>query len=338
MSDDEQPAGPRAAGVSQLAIDWAWAQPIANNPGARIVLMCLARRVDETWECVASQEEVAVDAMLSSRTVRRQLDQLEADGYVARLRRFDEKGHRLSDRCRLNPGMALPDILSGGSDQQESLPANLSGRDSAQRTDCPVVNMSSGSDQAEPDTALPDNMTSGQYDLWADWPVGVESEPEKASSGPQDNLSGRESETSKSSSSEKKNNRENLSSSEIREDVEQLCRRLLSWLIKKDYRQRPDSVPDAWRTEARLLLDKDGVDLQEALAVLDWSQRDHFWQKNINGMPKFRTQYGQLELKSRGARGDAPLAATGTTHQRPTPLPPRVGGYENARNFGRKRS
>jgi hypothetical protein len=108
-------------------------------------------------------------------------------------------------------------------------------------------------------------------------------------------------------------------------------------LVKNEIRQRPDVVSDGWRTAARLLLDKDGVALDEALAVLDWSQRDDFWLKNIHSMPTFRDKYGRLEIKSRGLRGDAPQAATGTTHQRPDALPPRVGGYENAKNFGRRK-
>jgi hypothetical protein len=193
----------------------------------------------------------------------------------------------------------------------------------------PPANLASGSDQQNHPVA---NLAGGQGALWSD-----PENKQNARSDPVANLAGGESRTINSSSSKKKN-KKNPSSSEIRDDVEQLCSRLHSWLIKKDYRGRPDEVLDTWRREARLLLDKDGVAFDEALAVLDWSQRDQFWHKNINSMPTFRAQYGRLELQSRGVRGDAPAAATGTTNQRPAPLPPRVGGYENARNFGRKRS
>lgn len=282
--NDEQPVAVPPAELNQAAIDWAWAQPIANNPGARMALLCLARRVDESWECTASQEEVAMDAMVGSRSMRRYLDQLEEGGFVARVKRMDEKGQRLPCAIQLNPRSQ------------------------------PTANLASGRDQRE-----------------------CVAEGRSPSSDPVANLAGGESRTRDSSSSLKKN-KKNLSTSEIREDVEQLCSRLLSWLIKKDYRGRPDEVSDAWRREARLLLDKDGAAFDEALAVLDWSQRDHFWHQNINSMPTFREKYGRLELKSRGARGDAPAAATGTTHQLPTPLPARVGGYDNARNFGKRRS
>ncbi|MGW4411185.1 hypothetical protein ACWEJ6_44640 [Nonomuraea sp. NPDC004702] len=109
-----------------------------------------------------------------------------------------------------------------------------------------------------------------------------------------------------------------------REDVEQLCGRLLEWAIKKDYHGRPDTVPDEWRTEARLLLDKDKVPLQDALDVLDWSQRDPFWRGVLHAMPKFRKQYGQLEFKSRGFRG-----ASAGQQQRSTSRPSAPGANPN---------
>ncbi|SEN91543.1 hypothetical protein SAMN05660976_08590 [Nonomuraea pusilla] len=316
----------RPVSLNQEAIDWAWAQTIANNPGARIVLMCLARRVDDVWECTTSQEEVAVDAMLSSRSVRRHLEQLEGDGFIARRRRFDDKGHRLADRLRLNPGA--------------SLPANLSGRDESKGPDRPVAKLASGSDQQE---SLPARLASGQVDLWPDWPVGEQEKTDIPRSQPVAKLTSGQ--IGRASSSSTKNYRRETSSSSTpqttdapcRADVEALCNRLLSWLEKNEIRQRPTAVPDAWRKSARLLLDRDGIDLQEAIAVLDWSQRDGFWIKNIHSMPTFRKQYGRLEVKSRGYRGDATRpTAGGPTAQQPTPLPARVGGYERAKNFGRR--
>ncbi|WP_280265363.1 hypothetical protein [Nocardia wallacei] len=61
----------------------------------------------------------------------------------------------------------------------------------------------------------------------------------------------------------------------------------------------PPTITDAWRREARLLLDRDGperhgVPLQKALNVLDWCQQDSFWSANIRSMPKFRKQYDTL--------------------------------------------
>ncbi|MEV4304135.1 hypothetical protein [Nonomuraea sp. NPDC049624] len=185
MTDDEQPAGPRAAGVNQAAIDWAWAQPIANNPGARIALLCLARRVDEAWECTTSQEEVAVDAMVATRSMRRYLDQLEEGGLIARRRRVSDTGHRLPDSYRLNP--------------TQTLPANLDGRQVSAvgpyRPIWPVGNVGTGSDQGK---ALPANMASGEslpanmdgrgVALWPDWPVGETTKSQSRRSQPVANL------------------------------------------------------------------------------------------------------------------------------------------------------
>lgn len=309
--------------LDREAVAWAWTRPILNNPGARIVLLCLAGLTDESWECTASQEEIAEAALLSARSVRRYMQQLEDDGHIQRHKRFDEQGHRLSDRCRLNPS--------------ETLPANLAGRQVR-----PVANLAGG--DSEPPSNLagrqvnpPANLDGGQDDLWPDWPVVEGDETDNPRSEPVANLAGGEDgqwpiwpvanlasgsdlptgQIGRASSSPTENYEKETSSSPSkrskpkpaavppRDDIEQICSRLLQWLIKKDYRLRPTLVTDAWRNEARKLFDIDNVSLDEALAVLEWSQRDHFWAKNIHSLPTFRKQYGQLEMKSRGLRGDS---------------------------------
>ncbi|MDH2424812.1 hypothetical protein [Sphaerisporangium sp. TRM90804] len=315
-------AGERPVCLDGEAAEWAWAQPIANNPGARIVLLSLAGMADDAWECAASQEEIAAVALVPARSVRRYMEQLEEGGHIQRHKRYDDKGHRLSDRCRLNPG--------------ETLLANLDGRQVT-----PVANLAGG--EADPTARLdgrqvnpPANLAGRQADLWPDWPVVEGDETDTARSNPVANSAdgeadqrpiwplanlatgsdlptgqiGRASssptenyEKRTSSSRPKKRTKPKLADAPPREDVEQLCARLLQWLIKKNYRQRPAAVPDGWRDEARKLLDLDGIPLAEALDVLDWSQRDGFWSLNINALPKFREKYGALEMKSRGERG-----------------------------------
>lgn len=101
-----------------------------------------------------------------------------------------------------------------------------------------------------------------------------------------------------------------LSSSELasrRSDVDQLCNRLYSKIIENGSKT---SITDRWRTEARLLIDRDGRDLNEALNLIDWCQQDQFWRSNILGMPKFRQQYDQLRLKS-----EQPRASNNNGHQ-----------------------
>jgi hypothetical protein len=86
------------------------------------------------------------------------------------------------------------------------------------------------------------------------------------------------------------------SPAEVREDVESLCTHLAG-LIEGNGVKRP-TVTDSWRKEARLLLDRDGVSLADALAVAAWSQADSFWKSNILSVPKLRQQYARLKLQS----------------------------------------
>lgn len=108
----------------------------------------------------------------------------------------------------------------------------------------------------------------------------------------------------------------NLSSSAAppREDVESLCRHLHDRLVGNGCRV---TITDSWRTEARLLLDRDHRDLAEAHRLIDWCQDDPFWRPNIGGMPKFRKQYDQLRLKAQ-SEGTALRLVSGGTNRVPT--------------------
>ena len=81
-----------------------------------------------------------------------------------------------------------------------------------------------------------------------------------------------------------------------RVDVEKLCHRLRDRMIANGC--RPPTITKAWRDAARLLLDKDGRDLDKALNLLDWATQDEFWMANIQSMPKFRAQYDVLRLRA----------------------------------------
>lgn len=86
-----------------------------------------------------------------------------------------------------------------------------------------------------------------------------------------------------------------------REDVEELCTRLRDHVARNT--DKPPTISARWRTEARLLLDKDGIEFDEAVRVLDWCQHDSFWMPNILSMPKFREKFAQLQIKSRQSSG-----------------------------------
>lgn len=61
---------------------------------------------------------------------------------------------------------------------------------------------------------------------------------------------------------------------------------------------KPPTIGKTWLDSARLLLTADGRDLTQAFSVLEWSQADPFWRKNILSMPKFREKYDQLRLSA----------------------------------------
>lgn len=94
------------------------------------------------------------------------------------------------------------------------------------------------------------------------------------------------------------------SAPEPRPDVEALCNRLFELMKARGCRTTP--VTDAWRTEARLLLDKDGVHFKFAMDVLEWSQKSSFWKTNILSMPKFRKQWNTLYQQAEAACGPHP--------------------------------
>jgi hypothetical protein len=79
-----------------------------------------------------------------------------------------------------------------------------------------------------------------------------------------------------------------------RADVAELCE-LLADLVEENGSKRP-VVTKAWRESARLLLDRDGRDLDAAKRLVRWVQGDSFWRANVLSMPTFRKQYDRLRL------------------------------------------
>lgn len=94
-----------------------------------------------------------------------------------------------------------------------------------------------------------------------------------------------------------------------REDVDELCRRLLGKVQANGGRA---SITQAWRKEARLLLDADERPLEQALRLIDWATDHPFWKANILSMPTFRRQYTQLLLKARAEHQQGTPASAAT--------------------------
>lgn len=86
----------------------------------------------------------------------------------------------------------------------------------------------------------------------------------------------------------------------FRDDANFLCL-LLADLIEGNGSKRP-SINKQWHDAARLLLDKDGRELDKAARLIQWCQADEFWRANILSMPKFREKYDQLRLAAEAQR------------------------------------
>lgn len=77
--------------------------------------------------------------------------------------------------------------------------------------------------------------------------------------------------------------------------ADDLCE-LLADLVEGNGSKRP-TVTQRWRDEADRMLRIDKRSLDEATALLRWSQADPFWCSNVMSMVKFRAQYDTLRLR-----------------------------------------
>lgn len=83
-----------------------------------------------------------------------------------------------------------------------------------------------------------------------------------------------------------------------RDDVDRVCNFLAEWRVRLGC-TRP-TITEKWRTEARLMIDKDGRSLDQIRDVTSWSQRHTFWKSNIQSVPKLREQFDTLRLQMEG--------------------------------------
>lgn len=110
---------------------------------------------------------------------------------------------------------------------------------------------------------------------------------------------------------EKKKNPLSSADAERRADVDGLCD-LLVELVEGNGCRRPE-VNKGWRASARLLLDKDGVEVGEAERVMRWALADDFWRTNVLSMPTFRKQFDRLRLQSQNGKKSSQGFATDST-------------------------
>lgn len=93
---------------------------------------------------------------------------------------------------------------------------------------------------------------------------------------------------------------------ELRPDVEQVCKHFAA-VLKAGGTPNP-IVTDKWRTDIRLLIDRDGITPEQAMRAIDWAHTDGFWQAFILSPAKLREKYDQLRraAKSKASRSHAP--------------------------------
>lgn len=134
-------------------------------------------------------------------------------------------------------------------------------------------------------------------------------------------------------------NSSSSSSSEIasrpRPDVEELCQRLAERIKANGAKAH---ITEKWRTDARLLLDRDGRDHAVSLRLIDWATNHDFWASNVLSMPTFRKQYDKLLMQARREQqqrqaqqnrpstGDQRIAAAERLKSTPNPAILALGG------------
>ncbi|WP_371796008.1 hypothetical protein [Streptomyces sp. NBC_01718] len=105
---------------------------------------------------------------------------------------------------------------------------------------------------------------------------------------------------------------------QLRDDIERVCDHLAD-RVEQNGSKRP-TITKAWRTAARLLLDKDGRTEEQVHGAIDWCQDSDFWRSNVLSLPKLREKYDTLRLQATRAAGGnvVPIGAgrPSTTDQR----------------------
>ncbi|MEU5496119.1 hypothetical protein [Streptomyces griseofuscus] len=81
-----------------------------------------------------------------------------------------------------------------------------------------------------------------------------------------------------------------------RTDVERVCRHLAA-VMEKGGSKKP-KITDRWRNDIRLLLDKDGITPEQAIAAIDWAHANDFWQAHILSPAKLRQKYDTLRRQA----------------------------------------
>jgi hypothetical protein len=73
----------------------------------------------------------------------------------------------------------------------------------------------------------------------------------------------------------------------------------LAWWVAQNTGGKEKPVGQRWKQACRRMIELDERDPHEMWKVLNWCQKDEFWQANIQSFDTFRKQYGKLVVKWR---------------------------------------
>ena len=88
---------------------------------------------------------------------------------------------------------------------------------------------------------------------------------------------------------------------EHRPDVDAVCDAMAASVQRRT--GRTPRVTTAWRTQARLMIDRDGRTVEEITRIIDWAEGNDFWRANVLSLPKLRQKFDTLRLQAQRPQG-----------------------------------
>lgn len=87
-----------------------------------------------------------------------------------------------------------------------------------------------------------------------------------------------------------------LTTTEVREDVDTVCAAMRDSVSRRT--GRTPRVTKQWRDSARLMIDRDNIQVRDILACITWVENHDFWRTNVLSLPTLRKQYDRLSLQA----------------------------------------
>lgn len=255
--------------MSAEALTWAWKIDLSSSQ--KIIVLALANYADQEASCYPGHDRLSQMTGMSSRSVGRNLRELEAMGVFSRERRARRNGSgRTSDRYYLNLSWEAPD--------------------DGNQTECPVETNQTNC-QVETDFNKTNGAVSTRQNVQGSISEPIETLNHKRVSEPDGADAALEAEV-------------------VDEELETQTRMLdrLDDHVESNGFKRPSRTKGNERA-MRLLLTKDGYTEQQVSWMIEWATDHHFWYKNIRSAEKLRQQFDRLVVEAKEQRGMGPSGA-----------------------------